>query len=112
MTTEEKNCLPDHRLPGCKQTGESGPPIWGGEAAHGIEARHDQAFNKGELEPTTSFAAIGMKCQLRQRAYQGMRTLRGRKRPEPYLPAMVREGFADGPLTVDMEQDPRWERRT
>ena len=33
----------------------------GGEAAHGIQARHDQAFDAGEPEPTTSFTQpIGM----------------------------------------------------
>lgn len=60
MTLEEKiHCLttgcPDIPRLGIRAT------YMGGEAAHGIEARHDQAFNKGEPEPTTAFTQpIGM----------------------------------------------------
>lgn len=47
MTTEEKiACL----TTGCPDISRLGirASYMGGEAAHGIEARHDQAFNKGE----------------------------------------------------------------
>lgn len=60
LTLEEKiACLttgcPDVERLGIKSS------YMGGEAAHGIEARHDQAFNRGEPEPTTSFTQpIGM----------------------------------------------------
>ena len=60
LTLEEKiHCLttgcPDIPRLGIRAT------YMGGEAAHGIEARHDQAFNKGEPEPTTAFTQpIGM----------------------------------------------------
>ena len=63
MTLEEKiHCLttgcPDIPRLGIRAT------YMGGEAAHGIEARHDQAFNKGEPEPTTAFTQpIGMSCR-------------------------------------------------
>ena len=60
MTLEEKiHCL----TTGCSDIPRLGirATYMGGEAAHGIEARHDQAFNKGEPEPTTAFTQpIGM----------------------------------------------------
>lgn len=54
MTLEEKiHCLttgcPDIPRLGIRAT------YMGGEAAHGIEARHDQAFNKGEPGADHSF---------------------------------------------------------
>lgn len=60
LTLEEKlHCLttgiPDIDRLGIKAS------FVGGEAAHGIQARHDQAFDAGEPEPTTSFTQpIGM----------------------------------------------------
>ena len=60
LTLEEKiKCL----TTGCPNVERLGikSSYMGGEAAHGIEARHDQAFNAGEPEPTTSFTQpIGM----------------------------------------------------
>ena len=60
LTLEEKiSCL----TTGCPDIERLGirASYMGGEAAHGIEARHDQAFNAGEPEPTTCFTQpIGM----------------------------------------------------
>lgn len=60
LTLEEKISCLGTRCPEIERLGIKASFV-GGEAAHGIEARHDQAFNKGEAEPTTSFTQpIGM----------------------------------------------------
>ena len=78
MTLEEKiHCLttgcPDIPRLGIRAT------YMGGEAAHGIEARHDQAFNKGEPEPTTAFTQpIGMSASFDSvRVYYAMDKVTG-----------------------------------
>lgn len=51
LTLEEKiQCLTTN-CPEIERLGIK-PNYMGGEAAHGIEARHDQAFNAGKPEPT------------------------------------------------------------
>ena len=60
LTLEEKfHCLST----GCPDIPRLGITQFylGGEAAHGVEARHDQAFNMGECIHTTAFPQpIGM----------------------------------------------------
>ena len=60
LTLEEKlHCLTTG-IPDIDRLGIKASYV-GGEAAHGIQARHDQAFDAGEPEPTTSFTQpIGM----------------------------------------------------
>lgn len=109
LTLEEKiSCLstgcPDIERLGIKAS------YMGGEAAHGIEARHDQAFNAGEPEPTTCFTQpIGMsgsfdrelikKCG--QAVGEEARALFTRGNPG---------GLCRWAPTIDMERDPRWGR--
>ena len=60
MTLEEKLACLTTSCPDIERLGIRASHL-GGEAAHGIEARHDQAFNAGEPEPTTTFTQpIGM----------------------------------------------------
>lgn len=109
MTTEEKiACL----TTGCPDISRLGirASYMGGEAAHGIEARHDQAFNKGEPEPTTSFTQpIGMSASFDRELIREC----GRCVGEEARALFTRNG--SGGLcrwapTVDMERDPRWGR--
>ena len=109
LTLEEKiSCLttgcPDIERLGIKAS------YMGGEAAHGIEARHDQAFNAGEPEPTTCFTQpTGMsgsfdrelikKCG--QAVGEEARALFTRGNPG---------GLCRWAPTIDMERDPRWGR--
>lgn len=109
MTPEEKlKCL----TTGCPDIPRLGIRSFylGGEAAHGIEARHDQAFNAGEPEETTSFVQpIGMSAtwdtELIREAGEAVGT----------EARILYERHPDGGLcrwapTVDMERDPRWGR--
>ena len=110
LTLEEKiSCLttgcPDIERLGIKES------HMGGEAAHGIEARHDQAFNFGEPEPTTSFTQpIGMSGSFDRELIREC----GRAVGEEARALFTRNG-GKGSLcrwapTVDMERDPRWGR--
>lgn len=109
LTLEEKiACL----TTGCPDIGRLGikASFMGGEAAHGIEARHDQAFNKGEPEPTTSFTQpIGMSASFDRELIREC----GRCVGEEARALFTRNG--SGGLcrwapTIDMERDPRWGR--
>lgn len=82
----------------------------GGEAAHGVQARHDQSFDKGEPDFTTVFPnPIGMSATwdeelLRQAGEVVGTEARG---------LFSREGKGSLSMwapTVDMERDPRWGR--
>lgn len=82
----------------------------GGEAAHGVQARHDQSFDKGEPDFTTVFPnPIGMSATwdddlLRQAGEVVSTEARG---------LFSREGKGSLSMwapTVDMERDPRWGR--
>lgn len=109
MTLEEKiKCLttgcPDIERLGIKAT------YMGGEAAHGIEARHDQAFNAGEPEPTTSFTQpIGMSSSFDRELIKEC----GRAVGEEARALFKRNGgggLCRWAPTVDMGRDPRWGR--
>ncbi|BCN30880.1 glycoside hydrolase family 3 C-terminal domain-containing protein [Anaeromicropila herbilytica] len=82
----------------------------GGEAAHGVEARHDQVFNKGIPVPTTTFTQpIGMSATWDTKLMKQVGGVVGKEARIIY----AREGEIGlsrwGP-TVDMERDPRWGR--
>lgn len=107
MTLEEKiHCL----TTGCLtfQGLESRATYMGGEAAHGIEARHDQAFNKGEPEPTTAFTQpIGMSASFDRELIREC----GRAVGEEARALYTRNGgggLCRWAPTIDMERDPRW----
>ena len=109
MTLEEKiHCLttgcPDIPRLGIRAT------YMGGEAAHGIEARHDQAFNKGEPEPTTAFTQpIGMSASFDRELIREC----GRAVGEEARALYTRNGgggLCRWAPTIDMERDPRWGR--
>ena len=109
LTIEEKiKCL----TTGCPSVERLGikPSYMGGEAAHGIEARHDQAFNAGEPEPTTSFTQpIGMSASFDRELIKEC----GRAVGEEARALFTRNGgggLCRWAPTVDMERDPRWGR--
>lgn len=109
LTLEEKiTCLttgcPDIERLGIKAS------YMGGEAAHGIEARHDQAFNFGTPEPTTSFTQpIGMSGSFDKELIKEC----GRAVGEEARALFTRNGgggLCRWAPTIDMERDPRWGR--
>ena len=109
LSLEEKiHCLttgcPDIERLGIKAS------YMGGEAAHGIEARHDQAFNAGEPEFTTSFTQpIGMSGSFDRELIREC----GRVVGEEARALFTRNGgggLCRWAPTIDMERDPRWGR--
>ncbi|MDL2302115.1 glycoside hydrolase family 3 C-terminal domain-containing protein [Lachnospiraceae bacterium OttesenSCG-928-D06] len=109
LTIEEKfACLgtgcPDIERLGIKAS------YMGGEAAHGIEARHDQAFNAGEPEFTTSLTQpIGMSSSFDRELMKEC----GRVVGEEARALFTRNGgggLCRWAPTIDMERDPRWGR--
>ena len=82
----------------------------GGEGAHGVQARHDQSYDKGEPVATTIFPnPIGMSASWDRELIKEAGTVVGTE-----ARALYEEGF-HGSLslwapTVDMERDPRWGR--
>ena len=109
LTLEEKIlCLttscPDIERLGIKAT------FMGGEAAHGIEARHDQAFNKGEPEETTSFTQpIGMSGSFDRELIRKCGQAVGEE-ARALFTRTPRGGLCRWAPTIDMERDPRWGR--
>lgn len=109
MTKEEKlKCL----TTGCIDIPRLGIRAFshGGEAAHGIEARHDQAFNKGEPEPTTAFSQpIGMSASWDRELLKEIGTAVGNEARVLHQKNPT-GGLCRWAPTVDMERDPRWGR--
>ncbi|NTV77677.1 MAG: hypothetical protein HGA25_00670, partial [Clostridiales bacterium] len=82
----------------------------GGEAAHGIEARHDQAFNAGKPEPTTSFVQpVGMSASFNRELIQKCGKAVGEEARALYKRNGL-GGLCRWAPTIDMERDPRWGR--
>ena len=82
----------------------------GGEAAHGVEARHDQAFNKGEPEPTTIFPQpIGMSSTWDRALLKKIGKAVGNEARVLYQ-RHKNGGLCRWAPTIDMERDPRWGR--
>ncbi len=109
LTLEEKiSCLstkcPEIERLGIKAT------FFGGEAAHGIEARHDQAFNAGEPEPTTSFTQpIGMSGSFDRELIKKCGNAVGEE-ARVLFSRNSRSSLSRWAPTIDMERDPRWGR--
>ena len=82
----------------------------GGEGAHGVQARHDQGYDKGEPVATTIFPnPIGMSASWNRELIKEAGIVVGTE-----ARALYEEGL-HGSLslwapTVDMERDPRWGR--
>ena len=82
----------------------------GGEGAHGVQARHDQSYDKGEQVATTIFPnPIGMSASWDRELIKEAGIVVGTE-----ARALYEEGL-HGSLslwapTVDMERDPRWGR--
>ncbi len=82
----------------------------GGEGAHGVQARHDQSYDKGEPVATTIFPnPIGMSASWDRELIKEAGIVVGTE-----ARALYEEGL-HGSLslwapTVDMERDPRWGR--
>lgn len=109
LTLEEKiSCLGT----GCPEIPRLGikSSFMGGEAAHGIEARHDQAFNAGDTEETTSFTQpIGMSASFDRDLIRECGNAVG----EEARALFTRNGgggLCRWAPTIDMERDPRWGR--
>ena len=81
-----------------------------GEAAHGVQARHDQSFDLGEPVCTTVFSnPIGMAASFDKELMHSIGNVVGTE-----MRSLVNEFRHNGLLsfapTVDMERDPRWGR--
>ena len=109
LTLEEKiQCL----TTGCPDMERLGIKSFylGGEAAHGIEARHDQTFNAGEPEPTTSFTQpIGMSGSFDRELIKECGKAVGEEARALYT-RNGGGGLCRWAPTIDMERDPRWGR--
>ncbi|MDR2547770.1 MAG: glycoside hydrolase family 3 C-terminal domain-containing protein [Lachnospiraceae bacterium] len=82
----------------------------GGEAAHGIEARHDQEHNRGTPENTTSFPQpIGMSGSFDVDLIRECGRIVGEEARALYGENYPR-GLSRWAPTIDMERDPRWGR--
>lgn len=109
LTLEEKlDCL----TTGCSDIERLGikATYMGGEAAHGIEARHDQAFNAGEPEYTTSLTQpIGMSGSFDRELIRECGRVVGEEARALYT-RNGGGGLCRWAPTIDMERDPRWGR--
>lgn len=109
LTLEEKlHCL----TTGCPTIPRLGITQFylGGEAAHGIEARHDQAFNKGACIHTTAFPQpIGMSATWDTELLERIGESVGNEARVVYQKERNGRLCCWAP-TIDMERDPRWGR--
>lgn len=109
LTLEEKlQCMGT----GCPRISRLGIPAFGvgGEGAHGVQARHDQEWDRQETEYTTIFPnPIGMSASWDRNLVRKAGRITGTE---------TRGLFASGrhgslslwAPTIDMERDPRWGR--
>ena len=109
LTLDEKlHCL-SNAIPDVERMGIRASFV-GGEAAHGVQARHDQAFDAGEPEPTTSFTQpIGMSGSFDTELIREC----GRAVGEEARALYKRNNggsLSRWAPTIDMERDPRWGR--
>ena len=109
LTLEEKfSCLGT----GCPDIPRLGIRAFyvGGEGAHGVQARHDQSFDKGAPQPTTIFPnPIGMSATWDRELIRQAGQAVGSEARAIYN----RDGGGGLCLwapTIDMERDPRWGR--
>lgn len=109
MTLEEKLACLTTSCPDIERLGIRAAHL-GGEAAHGIEARHDQAFNAGEPEPTTTFTQpIGMSASFDRELIRECGRVVGEE-ARALFARDQRSSLCRWAPTIDMERDPRWGR--
>ncbi len=81
-----------------------------GEAAHGVQARHDQDFDYGEPQFTTVFPCpIGMAASFDKEMMKNIGNVVGAEM-RSLLNERLHNGLGGLAPTVDMERDPRWGR--
>lgn len=81
-----------------------------GEAAHGVQARHDQSFDKGTPVHTTVFPnPIGMASSFDKQLMHDIGDVVGVE-SRSLLNEGLHSGICQFAPTVDMERDPRWGR--
>lgn len=109
LTLEEKfACLGT----GCPAIERLGIPNFGvgGEGAHGVQARHDQMYDRGEAIETTIFPnPVGMSATWDRVLIKEAGTVVGNEARALYEAGLHRNLSLWAP-TVDMERDPRWGR--
>jgi len=109
LTLEEKlECL----TTGCPEVERLGIRLFklGGEAAHGVEARNDQDFNRGEPEHTTSFPQpIGMSGSFDKELIEKCGCVVGEEARALHQKTYAR-GLSRWAPTVDLARDPRFGR--
>lgn len=109
LTVEEKLVCLTISCPDIPRLGIR-PFILGGEAAHGVEARHDQEFNKGETQYTTSFPQpVGMSGSFDRDLIRECGRVVGEEARAVYKKSK-KAGVSRWAPTVDMARDPRWGR--
>lgn len=82
----------------------------GGEGAHGVQARHDQSFDKGEPQPTTVLPnPVGMSATWDVELIKEAGRVVGNEARAVYSKEK-KGGLCLWAPTVDMERDPRWGR--
>lgn len=82
----------------------------GGEGAHGLQARHDQSFDKGKPQPTTVLPnPIGMSATWDVELLKEAGRVVGNEARAVYS-LEKRGGLCLWAPTVDLERDPRWGR--
>ncbi|MDE6566636.1 MAG: glycoside hydrolase family 3 C-terminal domain-containing protein [Lachnospiraceae bacterium] len=109
LTIEEKlQCMGT----GCPQIPRLGIQAFsvGGEGAHGVQARHDQEWDRQEVEYTTIFPnPIGMSASWDTELVRKVGRVTGTEARGLYSAGRHRSLSLWAP-TVDMERDPRWGR--
>ncbi len=109
LTLDEKfSCL----TTGCPEIERLGIPAFhvGGEGAHGVQARHDQSFDRGEPQPTTVFPnPIGMSATWDVELMKEAGRVVGNEARAVYSKER-KGGLCLWAPTIDMERDPRWGR--
>ncbi|MGB4660797.1 MAG: glycoside hydrolase family 3 N-terminal domain-containing protein, partial [Mobilitalea sp.] len=109
LTLEEKIQCICIQAPETKRLGIL-PFAIGGEAAHGVEARHDQEFNKGIPVETTVFTQpIGMSATWDTELMEKVGVVVGTEARAIYHKE-GKIGLSRWGPTIDMERDPRWGR--
>lgn len=109
LTLEEKlQCMGTR----CPQIPRLGIPAFGvgGEGAHGVQARHDQEWDRQETEYTTIFPnPIGMSASWDRDLVRKAGRVTGTEARGLYAAGRHKSLSLWAP-TVDMERDPRWGR--
>lgn len=114
LTLEEKTLLCGTGAPAIERL-DIPAYATGGEAAHGVEARHDQVFNLGDTVKTTCFPQpFGMSMmwdpELMERIGEVVGTEARIHNQIECAKGKPMSGLCRWAPTVDMERDPRWGR--